>query len=209
MVTSALGTGTRSWTLALQLAFVAGDLGHAVRIVRDAREQLDPLELLDEVVAPAMHHVGDLWEREMISVADEHLATSTAHRLLAEIAPSLKRPVAAAQGTVAVLAAPESERHVTALLMAESVLRGAGYRVKNLGPGVPLPSLQRMLQDDPPHLVGLTASIATPAELQEAIDGVRAASPDARVLVGGRHAAAVTSAEPVADLRGLATALEL
>ena len=37
----------------------------------------------DEIIAPALWLVGDLWERGDISIADEHLATEISLRVLA------------------------------------------------------------------------------------------------------------------------------
>jgi len=204
---------TRSWALAMQLAFVGGDLEHALNITEAATAEVGPLQVLDEVVAPAMHHVGLLWERDMITVADEHLATATVHRLLAAVTPSLGRAAPGSRGALAVLAAPPSERHTTGLLMAEAVLRGSGYDVKCLGGGVPLPDLLGLVERECPAVVALTATMPAGEELRATLRGLRVRCPDAYVIAGGRyHPAAVvreTGVERVEDLRGLAGLLTL
>lgn len=48
------------------------------------------------VITPAMHQIGELWARNAISVADEHLATAIAHRVIAAL---YMTDVAAAAGT--------------------------------------------------------------------------------------------------------------
>ncbi|MEO8688170.1 MAG: hypothetical protein ABI611_08100 [Solirubrobacteraceae bacterium] len=48
---------TRKWMVAMRLAFVAGDFGHALEIVREASAELSAAEILDELVAPAMESV--------------------------------------------------------------------------------------------------------------------------------------------------------
>lgn len=201
---------TASWSTAMRLAFLAGDLGHAVRIAEDATRELDPCLVLDEVVAPALRDVGLLWERDMISVADEHLATATAHRLLAAVAPRLRRAPADSRGELAILATPPSERHTTGLLMVEDVLRGAGFRVKNFGGGVPLAAVRGFVARERPALVGFSATMSRPEELLAAVDTVRDAC-TARVLVGGAEVpdTPLLHAERVIDLRALAATLSL
>lgn len=192
-----------SWSLAMQLAFAGGDLPHALEIVQDATRALDPVEILDDVLAPAMCHVGLLWERDMLTVADEHLATATAHRLLAAVAPMLDRDEPDSR-PLALLAAPASERHTTPLLMAEAMLRGAGHRIRNLGAGVPLPALLDMAEKDPPALVCLSSTMPAPDELRATTAALREALPDARIVVGGRSVPLDPGpAEPVADMSGL------
>ena len=52
--------------------------------IREAMEAgLNTAEIDDEIIAPALWLVGDLWERGEISVADEHLATEISIRVLA------------------------------------------------------------------------------------------------------------------------------
>jgi methanogenic corrinoid protein MtbC1 len=41
--------------------------------------------MLDDVLAPAMHSIGSLWQTAEVTVDDEHRATRICHRLLAEL----------------------------------------------------------------------------------------------------------------------------
>src|ERR1044071_9252313 len=65
-------------------ALLAGDEVAAETAVREAMEAaLGTAEIDDEIIAPALWLVGELWERGDISVADEHLATEISLRVLA------------------------------------------------------------------------------------------------------------------------------
>ena len=147
----------------------------------------------------------------MISVADEHLATATAHRFLAVVAPQLRRAAPESRGELAVLSTPDPERHTTALLMAEAVLRGAGYRVKNLGSGVPCSALASLLDQEVPAVVGLSMTLPFADELRETVALVHERCPEARIVVGGQSLPydLGPGAEPVATLRGLESLLGL
>lgn len=80
------------WHTDLTRAFYAGDLDRARRIVREAGSDMPVVSMLDDVLAPAMHSIGALWQRDEITIADEHLATAICHRLLAETALAANSP---------------------------------------------------------------------------------------------------------------------
>ena len=111
---------------------VAAEL--AIRTALDA--DLTEAEIDDEIIAPALWFVGELWERGEISVADEHIATEISIRVLALEREA--RRVARGRGASRVmLAAPQGEQHVVVLRMIGSLLRAAGYAVVMVGADVP------------------------------------------------------------------------
>lgn len=48
--------------------------------------QLSRLEVYQNLITPAMQHIGHLWETNQITVADEHLATATCDFVLSKLA---------------------------------------------------------------------------------------------------------------------------
>ena len=90
----------------------------------------------DEIIAPALWLVGELWERGDISVADEHLATEISLRVLA-LQREAQRVASNRAGRSVMLAAPSGELHVVALRMVANLLRDGGYTVIMLGADVP------------------------------------------------------------------------
>ena len=204
---------SQAWTKAIQIAFVAGDLDLALRIVHDATAQLGPVGALDDVVAPGLRRVGELWESGIVTVADEHLATATALRLLAVTIPGLRSASPSSRGELAILATPGPEQHHTTLLMVEAVLHGGGYEVKNLGAGVPGDALAELVAREQPAIVGISATMPWGPVLGDTVQAVHLAAPAARILVGGRGVPeggfGASPAEPIANLRALAAALGL
>jgi len=95
--------------------------------------------------------------------------------------------------------------------MAEAVLRGAGYRVKNLGSGVPCSTLASLLDQEIPVVVGLSVTLPFADELRETVAVVHERYSDTRILVGGQVLPyrLGPGAEPVASLRGLEALLGL
>ena len=168
-------------------ALLAGDEVGAEITVREAMDVgLSSAEIDEEMIAPALWLVGELWERGKISVAEEHLATEIALRVLA-LQREAQRVVRSRLGRRVMLATPTGELHVVALRMVENLLRGAGYDVVMLGPDVPAKALgdvARRLRIDV-----VCMSLTMPgrrSEILSAIDNVRLVLPTAGFVVGGR-----------------------
>lgn len=198
------------WRTALTLVLYAGELDHAREIVRAASEDMPVVSMLDDVLAPAMHNIGMLWELNDITIADEHLATFVAHRLLGEVALAL---MVAAPGTRprVLLATPPDERHTFGLMMANDVLYGAGYETVMLGPGVPDQDLSAALVRHQPSIVALSSTMPGADALRTTAKVVRHTVPDARLLTGGAAAQMLDPDIPtqhVARLDGLLDATE-
>jgi RNA polymerase sigma-70 factor (ECF subfamily) len=173
--------------IALVSAFLAADLDRASGVMREAITEMPAITMLDDVLAPAMHRIGGLWRANKISIADEHLATSICHRLLAEVAPTLKTAPAKSRETI-LLVAQERERHTLGLLMANDVLYGAGYDTLLLGGGVPKAALQGALLRHRPSVVALSSSVALPASLAATANLIHETRPATELIIGGATA---------------------
>ena len=140
-------------------ALLSADEVAAEIAIREAMEAgLGTAQIDDEIIAPALWHVGDLWERGEISVADEHIATEISIRVLA-LQREAQR-VAQTRGDYRVmLAAPAGEQHVVALRMVDNLLRDAGYDVAMLGSDVPTEALAARRPPPEPHVVCLTSTM--------------------------------------------------
>jgi RNA polymerase sigma-70 factor, ECF subfamily len=175
------------WHIALAAAFYDGDLDQARRIVQEAGNEMPVVSMLDDVLAPAMHNIGALWQANEITIADEHLATTICHRLLAEISTALQVAPAKTRETV-VLVTPAPEQHTSGLLMASDVLYGAGYNTVMLGGGIPPAALSAALLRHQPALVALSSTMAFPDALAATATMVHSTLPAVQLVVGGATA---------------------
>lgn len=190
----AIGTATRLSRLYLE-ALRAGDGSGAYRIAaRALREGMDVPGLYEQVVAPAMHEIGALWEKGALSVADEHRATELTNRVLAALRPSpaieagMERARAGTRSR-ALLAAVEGERHALGLRMAADILEDNGFETIYLGADVPTGALLQAISVTEPDIVVLSATMPELApRLEEVAAAVREARSGAEVLVGGQAA---------------------
>src|SRR3954451_13608021 len=172
-------------------ALLVGDEVAAELAIREAMAaKLTTAEIDQQVIAPALWLIGDLWQRGEITVAHEHMATEISTRMLA-LQREAQRVVGARTRYRALLATPAGEQHVVALRMVGELLREAGCQVVMLGPDVPAPALAAAARTHAPQVVCLSSTIPGGADqLLIAIHEVQRAYPTAGFVLGGR---AVTS----------------
>lgn len=164
-----------------------GRAGEATALLLEAHMLRAELDLIfDAVVAPSMQRVGELWYGEEMSVAEEHLATSTATRAVESLAASTRR--SGAKAGAAVCCAAEEEMHTLPVLCAQAVLEGAGWDVRNLGGHTPFFALAEYVEQQRPALVCVSATLQRELE-HNARDyaqlSTAARTCDARVVLGG------------------------
>ncbi len=87
-----------------------------------------------DVVLPMLVEVGARWERDELSVGDEHLTSHLVERRLLGLA----RGWEAGSGPLALLACAPGERHTLGLVCFGLVLADRGWRIAYLGADTPL-----------------------------------------------------------------------
>ena len=176
-------------------AVLSGDEVAADAAIRDAIEAgLSAAEVSEEIIAPTLWLVGDLWERGEITVADEHLATEIALRVLA-LEQEARRVRTQRRDYRVMLAAPAGERHVVALRMLGGLLRQAGYDTLMLGPDVPPDALAAATRRHGVDVVCLSVTMENSSDRAlVSLYEVQQSAPSTGFVLGGR---ALTSRVPV------------
>ncbi|HEV2130043.1 MAG TPA: cobalamin-dependent protein [Longimicrobiaceae bacterium] len=166
----------------------AGERRRAFEEVEHARAAgLDLRTLYLEVFQPTLREIGQLWQENRLTVAEEHLATAITQSAMLRLYSDHGLPES--NGPTLIAACAETERHEIGLRMLCDFLDLEGWETVFLGSSVPTAGLAQMVQNRQPEVVALSASI-TPhlPQLRTAIAAVRdAAGPQPPlVLVGGR-----------------------
>lgn len=130
------------------------DLLATDRIMGELLAFHSPEDLCINVIGPALAHIGDAWEKGMITVATEHLASNyLRHRLLMWMvtgpAPRTLNPV--------LLACAPGEWHEGSLLMIGVLLRRRGWSVAYLGQNVPFQGMADFVAKIHPSIILLVA----------------------------------------------------
>jgi methanogenic corrinoid protein MtbC1 len=155
-------------------------------------------EAFFEVLAPALIEVGVRWEAGDVTVAQEHLATSTVRAAMQRLLADARADVRG----VAVLACAPGEQHEIGLLMLAVLLRADGWQVAYLGADTPVPDAVELAR-----VVGATALCfsAGTSEGAQALEAELTHVPTTTtVVLGGRGTDGGDAAAVVASLRRLA-----
>jgi methanogenic corrinoid protein MtbC1 len=128
---------------------LAGEVRPAVGL---ALELLDsgwpPAKVVSDLLAPAQREVGRRWETNMVSVADEHIATVSAEAAVHALAMT-QVTLGETRGQV-VLACAEGEWHGLPAHMFAVQLEDAGFNVRFLGASTPAVHVAKLLARRPP-----------------------------------------------------------
>lgn len=111
--------------------------------------------LFDQTITEAMHHVGELWFKGSITVADEHLATRVVFSALQTLNGAMM-PVEP-NGLKAICCGIEGDLHELPVQLAGIVLESEGWTAQSLGPNTPLFALSEMVARQRPQLVCISA----------------------------------------------------
>ncbi len=137
-----------------------------------------------DVLQPALHEVGRLWELGQASVAQEHLATATTQALLHHVAGSL--PHLPSVGRSAIVTGTEGELHGVGVRFVADFLEADGWSVLELGPSTPTADLVDLADRSGADLVGLSTTLTSNlARAAEAVAALRALSRPPLIVVGG------------------------
>jgi methanogenic corrinoid protein MtbC1 len=182
-VTTDALTALRQSYLSAQLA---GNRREALRLLMDEGFLRGiPVSTLHlEVLQPAQYEIGRLWQENIISVAQEHMATAISQLALSHLYRHLERDPP--NGRTVMLACVEGELHELGARVASDFLEMAGFEVRFLGASVPTEHLARSVRESPPDLLALsvTMSYHVPA-LRKAVAAVREVAPLLPMAVGG------------------------
>jgi methanogenic corrinoid protein MtbC1 len=129
----------------------------AVELVRSAARDAG-LAAAVKLLAQAQRAVGDLWQQNELTVADEHAATAIADLALAAACLEARCRPSALKGIV-VVACAEEEWHVMPARMFAEQLRPAGWDVIFLGASTPADHLRRFVAAEQPTAVAVSCTV--------------------------------------------------
>jgi methanogenic corrinoid protein MtbC1 len=172
-------------------AQLAADRRAALSVVLDdgVRAGVSVVRLVMDVIRPAQFAIGQLWQMNKITVADEHIATAISQLALAQLYPYGER--GEATGKRILVACVEGELHDMGARMAADLLDLDGHTVEFLGASVPTDHLILRVKAAPPDLVVLSITMTFHiAALGAAVERLRAEVDAALPIAAGGRAIA-------------------
>lgn len=190
-------------TEALTDALANGDQAQAHTLVSACTADLGYVAAAVRLVQPAMYRIGERWQRRELSVAQEHLATALAQKLLVQ--QFTAATIGPATGSRALFCCVAHNHHALGLQMVADAYELAGWSVDFLGADTPTRDLVEQIAQTRPDIVGLSVSMVRQLPiLKQAIDAIRARFGDQtpRLIAGGLGLMRVSNLAPRLGLDG-------
>jgi excisionase family DNA binding protein len=139
-----------------------------------------------ELLGPVLADLGDQWATGNLTIADEHRATTVAHRVVGRLGPQFVRP-GRRRGTVLVGAVADEYHSLPGAMLAD-LLRDAGFAAVDLGANTPPHTfVEESLATPQLVAVGLGAFLAERLpSVAATVAALRDADIAVPILVGGR-----------------------
>ncbi len=141
--------------------------------------------IYQDLIQRSLYEVGDCWERNLITVASEHLATAVTEGLMNRIYTHIAPPPA--NGRKVVIASVENELHQVGGKMVADIFEMHGWDCDYLGANVPTGELERYIEDIRPDMLGLSLSVYMHmAVLKTMLDRLTRRFPKLPIIIGGQ-----------------------
>ncbi|PSL40782.1 methanogenic corrinoid protein MtbC1 [Planomicrobium soli] len=178
--------------------FLSGDDYYALRKVQYYLKTHTKKELHQKMLTPAMYRIGQLWQENVISVADEHLATAICDFVIS--ATDNRSQAEKEIAGKAMIMGFEGEDHYLGLKMVACVFREHGWTVHDLGPNLPIEHALEAAKQLKPDVIGLSAALVGRLPLVKLyMDAVQLLNPKPTVLIGGRAVTLVDLSDAKAE----------
>lgn len=149
------------------------------------KNDIDIFLLYTDLFQHSLYIVGELWESGEISVATEHLATSTTEYLLNLVYPKLF--LHEKKGRKIIISCIENEFHQIGAKIVADISELVGWDSYFLGANTPGCDLIKMIHDIHPDVVGLSLSINSHIDtLIGLIRLINQECGDLKIIVGGQ-----------------------
>ena len=138
-----------------------------------------------DYIQRGMYEVGDLWERNQISVSIEHLAASTTQLIVSDLFFKLK--CSPHNGKQVIIACVPHEMHDVGTLIVANVFQQAGWKIQLLGANTPAEDMVDFIAKRKPDMLALSCTLpANRKGMEQALARTVAAFPQLEILIGGQ-----------------------
>jgi len=170
----------------IQNALLEGDKEEVERLVGQALEAgLPAARILDEGLVAGMDRLGEMFKNQEVFIPEVLVSSRAMQAGLAKLEPLLVRDNVQPRGVVAI-GTVKGDLHDIGKNLVAIMLRGAGYRIVDLGTDVSPEQFVAAARDQGANVVGLSALLTTTmVHMKNIIDALRAAGLTMPVVVGG------------------------
>ena len=135
---------------------VNGDQNGILKIYDTYTKSSSISDFYEKLLNKVMYEIGDLWEKNKLSIAMEHVASNVAHSLVKVISERTSLPASKCD---VLICTPEGEWHNLGCNIIESVLKSKGYKVFNTSPSASHDSILGYIQSMDPDVVLISVTL--------------------------------------------------
>ncbi len=162
------------------------------RALDEASVSLSRPALMEQVIVPLMHRVGDAWRDGSLRIAHEHLASAVVRSFTGSLNGAFHVSTNAPE---IVVTTPSGQLHEIGALLAAATAASEGWRVTYLGPSLPADEIAAAARQTGARAVALSVvhPIDDPHVRIEIQRLSQLVGPETTILVGGRGASSYRS----------------
>jgi 5-methyltetrahydrofolate--homocysteine methyltransferase len=148
-------------------------------------EGMDVSIILNDGLIAGMNLIGARFKKNEVYVPEVLLAARAMHTGLAIIKPMIVKAGVKEKGLVAI-GTVKGDMHDIGKNLVIMMLEGAGYKVIDLGVDVPTEKFIRIVEEQKPDVVGVSALLTTTmTQMQDTVEKLHAHNSKTKVIVGG------------------------
>lgn len=171
---------------------VHGDKNACYEWVQNLRKNGLPLKsFYKDLFYPSMVYVGELWMKNEITVAQEHVATAITQHLMSTLYSDILLNASKIKKGKIIMACPEKELHELGARMLSDLLEIDGWQVLYLGANTPLSALTSAVKTYKPDFVGISCTMPSHLERAKTMimevkrEGEGSLNKDIPIFIGG------------------------
>jgi len=147
--------------------------------------KIDPKTIVQEGLGKGMETIGERFDKAEIYLPQVVAASKTMELALKLLAPVMQGNADVMRGTV-VMGTVEGDIHEIGKNVCCAMLRGAGYKVFDLGPDVSPDAFMECAEENGAQVIGGSALMTTTMQVQkEMVEAVKEAKAPYKVIIGG------------------------
>lgn len=176
-------TGNGSGVNAFERALLAVDRLHAEKCLAGRVEEAGALAAVDTLIVPALRSIGNRWEAGELALSQVYMSGRICEQL---VDAHLPRARGTRENTPRMAAAVLEDHHLLGKRIVCSVLRAAGYDVRDYGHGLGVDALLRKVSEDGTEILLLSVLMLRSAlRIKELVTALRESGLRTRVVAGG------------------------
>jgi methanogenic corrinoid protein MtbC1 len=157
----------------------------AQRLVRARAEASSPLHAIDELVCPALEALGEQWEQGAAALSQVYMGGRICEQIVDSLLPPHEAGPTPGDTHPRIAIAVIADRHMLGKRIVRSVLRAAGWSLRDYGHGSAESLAAGALADGLDILLVSALMLPSALEVKRLTAALATATPRIRVVVGG------------------------